>query len=299
MTDRDYENTPIRKGIKLQRRVTHPLEFEEEVEEDAEPVTGNPAVRMSEEELDDLEAEKALRNVFRSIVDKGLSPEEMKREFDSVLAQIFAPHGGSEHMTNTRSPGMGDSTIQAKPGRGGSNVESPHDLNKPEHQSLDVRGTYSRTGHTGGYAGNSPPTISASPGQSGQSGRGFVDSSTGYEMPTKGYVQNPGYKTGGKYDSRVFLTRQSRYLPHPGEVSKGFGDAIVQLYKGTESGHKVVRDENIEAELNEAEADYQGDQRLPTGGDTALTPGEVIGRDEIKKAHPSYVRYKKTHPGAE
>lgn len=91
----------------------------------------------------DAEAAQALRSIFGGIVSKGWSKERMMKEFDSVLAQIFQPTGGSENFTNLRSPGMHPAKIPATPGDSGRNVASPHRLNEEEHQSLDIRGEFS------------------------------------------------------------------------------------------------------------------------------------------------------------
>lgn len=83
------------------------------------PLPPAPGLKAEEEDEDE-EARKALKNVFDGIVSKGISPEEMKKEFDSVLSQIFQPKGGSENFTNLRSPGMPPGKIPATPGRSGS-----------------------------------------------------------------------------------------------------------------------------------------------------------------------------------
>lgn len=86
------------------------------------PPVGVPALSEDNEEAEEAEALKGL--VF-SILDKFVDAKspvsaDMKKEYESAISSVFQPKGGSENLTNLRSPGQPEAKIAAEPGKSGS-----------------------------------------------------------------------------------------------------------------------------------------------------------------------------------
>ncbi len=90
----------------------------------AEEILSREATPRVRTEDDDDEEAKAWRQIASATVAKVFGPAaavEFQKEYDSQIKDVTQPQGGTENLTNVRSPGQPPAKIPAEPGRSGRN----------------------------------------------------------------------------------------------------------------------------------------------------------------------------------
>src|SRR3989442_12424477 len=129
----------LKKGLQRVQAQTDPvMKYAIQLKERDASLTDEEAYRAAEEILsrettprvrteDDDEELKAWKAVVYATVSKVFGANdpalrnEFSKEFDSQIKDVTQPQGGTENLTNVRSPGQPPAKIPAEPGRSGSN----------------------------------------------------------------------------------------------------------------------------------------------------------------------------------
>src|SRR5256712_1186034 len=251
----------LKKGLQRVQAQTDPvMKYAIQLKERDASLTDEEAYRTAEEILsreatprvrteDDDEELKAWKAVVYATVSKVFGANdpalrnEFAKEFESQIKDVTAPQGGTENLTNVRSPGLGPAKTVAEPnkagyGRQGSTIDDPsggwYDSTGKFHSSANSRQPATTT-----FGGVTKPTemgVEYSPrepsgprrtqaysqgseGQYGPVGQAGRPSSIDTYQPTKPGDVRPSYRGVGP---RTSIPDQSR---PEGGVSKAFGSA--------------------------------------------------------------------------
>ncbi len=129
---------------------------------------GPRRVRTEEDAMDDEEL-KAWKAVVYATVSKVFGANdpalrnEFAKEFESQIKDVTQPQGGTENLTNVRTPGQPPAKIPAEPGKSGSNETGSY-----RTADQPVGSTYNNPTSPGNPRGNSQPNYRLnrqSPGQ--------------------------------------------------------------------------------------------------------------------------------------
>src|SRR5947199_9761973 len=104
---------------------------------------------------DDDETVEALKALTYATIDKVFGPQGraiFQKEFEAQIKDVTQPQGGTENLTNVRSPGQPPAKIPAEPVRSGSNETGSY-----RTADQPVGSTYTNPTSPGNPRGNSQP----------------------------------------------------------------------------------------------------------------------------------------------
>ncbi len=195
--------------------------------------------------------------------------------YDSVLSQVFGSHGGTDRLTNIRSPGMGPAKIPASGNspNTATNVASPNDLNEERYQAYDSRGTYSQAN----------PDLTAPQGR-----RVSPNTYTGRTEWHPRYGQSKVDTSGEGYNPSSLRSGLEKWA-----AEKQAG-AMSHISPGTQPF--VVEREDKEPTAEELASEISNEQGRGVLGQTPAETAEQIKRREAQK--PRLVRRDQKGVGA-
>ncbi len=228
------------------------------------------SIKVEEEYDEDEETKENLKAYVGSLALKYFGNTNatagMMKEFDEILGQIFQAHGGSENLTNLRTPGAYPAKIPASPGQSGKNrtgsyrtEDDPENPNPTEVGSGFVHGNaQERYGSIpAGQGPKSKPRGNYSiPSDLGQDSRAMGQRVPSHP-PTASDVPLGTYETSTYLES-VQLPQGLAPMKKQAEIEKAETRAMIL------SLEKAMFDQTEEDEVGQGLETYDYGQRQPT-----------------------------------